>query len=223
MQANQRRCIAILGGSFDPVHLGHVALAEYFVTMLQPDVLRIIPTGNPWQKRGLQADAVHRLAMARLAFSPLATPAMPVELDEQEVRRQKATYTIDTLKALRQEVGPDTSLVFVMGADQLLHLNTWQSWRELFDHAHLCAASRPGYSLESSRIPDDVLQEFTHRQGTIDDIRQQPCGRAILATDLSVDISSTAVRALLDQGKKTRDLLPLAVDAYIMQHHLYHQ
>lgn len=223
MQAATKRCIAILGGSFDPVHLGHVALAQHFIEKLQPDVLRVIPTGNPWQKNGLQANAMQRLEMAKLAFLPLATASMPVVLDEQEMQRPTSTYTIDTLKALRQEVGPETSLVFVMGADQLLHLNTWQSWHDLFDYAHLCAASRPGYSLETSSIPDEVLQAFTIRQGQALDIKQHAHGRAMLSTDLSVDISSTHVRSLLDLHQDAGQLLPARVNDYIKKYHLYNQ
>ena len=113
------RCIAILGGSFDPVHLGHVALAEHFVGLLQPDELRVIPAGNPWQKHGLQATAQQRVAMVKLAFDQ---QPVPVVIDEQEIRRATATYTIDTLQALRRTLGNDVSIVFLMGADQLQHL-----------------------------------------------------------------------------------------------------
>lgn len=214
-------CVAVLGGSFDPVHNGHVALAEYFVNTLGPDVLRVIPTGNPWQKHGLQATPDARVDMVNLAFKPLETAAMPVVVDQQEIRRPSATYTIDTLKLLRQELGNDVSIIFLMGADQLQHLNTWQNWRELFDYAHLCAASRPGYDLALSQIPTEVMQEFTLRHGTPQQIRSTSHGLGYLASDLAVDISSTDIRSMLQLGQKPEDLLPQAVLDYIAQHHLY--
>src|SRR5437773_6426102 len=111
-----RRCIAVLGGSFDPVHNGHVALAKYFVTLLAPDLLRVIPTGNPWQKYGLEASAADRVEMVSRAFSG---QAVEVIIDQQEIQRETATYTIDTLQSLRSELGPHASIIFLMGADQL--------------------------------------------------------------------------------------------------------
>ncbi len=214
-------CVAVLGGSFDPVHNGHIALAEYFVNVLAPDVLRIIPTGNPWQKYGLQAEAAQRVEMVNLAFKPLETSTMPVLIDQQEIRRATSTYTIDTLKLLRQELGNDVSIIFLMGADQLQHLNTWQNWRELFDYAHLCAASRPGYDLALSQVPKEVMQEFTLRNGTPQQIRSTSHGLGYLASDLAVDISSTDIRSKLQLGQQPEDLLPKAVLDYIAQHHLY--
>jgi nicotinate-nucleotide adenylyltransferase len=214
-------CVAVLGGSFDPVHNGHVALAKYFVNTLTPHVLRVIPAGNPWQKHGLQATPAQRMDMVNLAFKPLETATMPVMIDQQEIRRKSATYTIDTLKLLRQELGNTVSIIFLMGADQLQHLNTWQNWRELFDYAHLCAASRPGYDLALSQIPTEVMQEFTLRSGTPLQIRSTSHGLGYLASDLAVDISSTDIRSKLQLGHKPEDLLPQAVLDYIEQHHLY--
>lgn len=220
-QQQHKQCIVILGGSFDPVHNGHVALGAYFAHLMRPDVLRIIPTGNPWQKNGLQASAQDRLAMARLAFTPLATPNMPVYFDEQEMQRTKATYTIDTLKTLRKEYGDHVSLVFLMGADQLQHLNTWQEWEELFDYAHLCAASRPGYSVSPQDVPTDVIQAFTQRLAAPSVIKSTAHGHAYLATDLFVDITSTDIRQMLANQHQPQDLLPPAVLDYIQQHQLY--
>jgi nicotinate-nucleotide adenylyltransferase len=213
-----RRCVAILGGSFDPVHNGHVALADHFVALLQPDELRVIPAGNPWQKDGLQASAQDRLAMAGSAFS---TQKVPVTIDQQEILRDKATYTIDTLRAVRKELGPDVSIVFLMGADQLQHLNTWNEWRQLFDYAHLCAASRPGFAMDAAHVPDDVTREFARRAATPQQIRTTAQGLAFLAPDLAVDIAATTIRAALQRGERPISQVPLGVLDYIEQHHLY--
>ncbi|MFL9922921.1 nicotinate-nucleotide adenylyltransferase [Herbaspirillum lusitanum] len=213
-----QRCIAVLGGSFDPVHIGHVRLAEHFITLLQPDELRVIPAGNPWQKHGLQASPADRVEMVRRAFD---SQKVAVTIDEQEIRRASATYTIDTLRALREELGPEISIVFLMGADQLQHLNTWQDWQRLFDYAHLCAASRPGFGLDATQVPPEVTAEFTRRRGDAEQIRSTTYGRAYLAPGLEVDISSTEIRALLQRGARPDALIPARVLDYIEQQHLY--
>lgn len=213
-----QRCVAILGGSFDPVHNGHVALADHFVALLQPDELRVIPAGNPWQKDGLQASAQDRLAMVRSAFS---AQKVPVTIDQQEILRDKATYTIDTLRAVRKELGPDVSIAFLMGADQLQHLNTWNGWRQLFNYAHLCAASRPGFAMDAADLPDEVKQEFAHRTAAPQQIRTTAQGLTFLAPDLAVDIAATTIRAALQRGERPISQLPLGVLDYIEQHHLY--
>ncbi len=213
-----RRCVAILGGSFDPVHNGHVALGEHFTELLHPDELRIIPTGNPWQKHGLQASPADRVEMVKLAFDK---KTLPIVIDQQEIKRSTPTYTIDTLQSLRNELGADVSIVFLMGADQLQHLDTWQGWQQLFDYAHLCAASRPGFGIEPAQVPAIVMQEFLRRAGTKQTIRSTSHGSAYLATGLSVDISSTEIRSLLQQGARPDTLVPSRVLDYIEQHHLY--
>lgn len=212
------RCIALLGGSFDPVHNGHVALGEYFARLLMPDELRIIPTGNPWQKQSLQATPEHRLAMVRLAFEGLP---VPVTVDDQEIRRNAPTFTLDTLRAIRAELGPEVSISFLLGADQLQQLHTWKDWRQLFDHAHLCAASRPGFALDAQHLPPEIAHEFARRAATPEQIRSMPHGLTYLATNLAVDISATQIRTALECGQPAGSLIPPRVLDYIRQHHLY--
>jgi nicotinate-nucleotide adenylyltransferase len=212
------RCIALLGGSFDPIHNGHVALAEFFIKLLAPSELRVIPAGNPWQKNGLEASAEDRVEMVKRAF---ASQALPVFIDRQEIERNTATYTIDTLRALRAEVGPDASLVFLIGADQLQQLHTWQEWQHLFDYAHICAASRPGFAIDAAGIPETVAKEFSRRAGTPAQIHNTSQGSSYLASGLAVDISATEIRASLQRGDQLDLLIPATVLDYIKQHHLY--
>lgn len=217
-QNNGTRCIAVLGGSFDPVHNGHVALAGYFAKLLAPDELRVIPAGRPWQKQGLTTPPEHRVGMTKCAFRQLA---VPVVIDEQEIHRGGATYTIDTLRALRAELGPDVSIAFLIGADQLQQLQTWKDWQALFEHAHICAASRPGFQLDDAHMAAEVVREFARRAATPEQIRSTPRGLAYLATNLAVDISATQIRAALEQGTDVGSLIPAGVLDYIQQHHLY--
>lgn len=213
-----RPCIALLGGSFDPAHNGHVALCNYFGKLLCPDELRIIPAGKPWQKQTLQAAPEHRIEMLRRAFRQ---QPVRVTIDMQEIERQGATYTIDTLRKLRTELGKDASLSFLIGADQLQKLDTWKDWSHLFDYAHICAASRPGFAMDAAHVPAPVLREFTRRAGTPEQIRHTPHGLTFLATNLLIDISSSEIRAAFQRGEKPDSLIPPAVLDYIKLHHLY--
>lgn len=212
------RCIALLGGSFDPVHDGHVALASLFEKLLHPDELRVLPAGQPWQKQTLAATPEQRMDMLRLAFRRLATP---VVIDDQEIRRQGATYTIDTLRALREELGPDVSLAFLAGADQLQKLHTWKDWQALFDHAHICIASRPGFALDAAQVAPEVAREFARRTATAEQIRTTRSGLALLATNLAIDISATQIRTALAGAGSIATLVPASVLDYIQRHHLY--
>lgn len=219
----KRHCVLVLGGSFDPIHQGHIALAACFRRLLEPDELRILPAGNPWQKtRGLKASAQDRVEMARRAF---AAAGMPVVIDEQEIRRTgisgEASYTLDTLRLLRDELGPDASIAFLMGADQLQGLHTWHNWQQLFDYAHICVASRPGFTLNMADLPPAVSAEFGRRIGTPEQIRNSAHGLTCLASDLAVDISATEVRHALQHGGQPSSLIPAVVLDYIQQHHLY--
>jgi len=217
----RNRCIAVLGGSFDPVHQGHVALAQLFVRLLRPDALRVLPAGQPWQKNGLEASDADRIAMLELAFGPLRSGALPVTIDLQEVERKTPTYTVETLRALRAELGPRASIVFLMGADQLRRLDSWNEWRELFALANLGVATRPGYDLAQEALPPMVAQELSARLATPDTVRLMAHGKVCLAPTLDVDLSSSQLRAALQSGADASALGMAQVLDYIQQHNLY--
>jgi nicotinate-nucleotide adenylyltransferase len=220
-------CVALLGGSFDPVHHGHVALAELFARLLRPDELRIMPAGRPWQKKaGLEAGDADRVAMLKLAFEHAA--CQPV-IDTREIERTTPTYTVETLRELRTELGPDVSIVFLMGADQLQKLDSWRDWTDLFALANFGVAARPGYELDATALPPAVAHELAHRLARPDEVRESKAGRVCLAHTLAVDISATDVRAALhagtgadaDRRAKVSALLAPQVLDYIQQHNLY--
>ena len=212
-------CVALLGGSFDPVHLGHVALAELFATLLKPDQLRIIPAGQPWQKaRGLQASDADRVAMLELAFGQAA---FRVTIDLQEIERKGPTYSVDTLRQVRAEIGAQASLVFLMGADQLQGLDTWREWRTLFELAHIGVAARPGYQLDDAALPPPVAEELARRRALPDQLRATPAGLVCVVHTLAVDISATQIRDALGSGNDANSFLPPEVLDYIQQHNLY--
>jgi nicotinate-nucleotide adenylyltransferase len=210
--------VALLGGSFDPVHAGHVALAELFDRLLHPDQLRIVPAGRPWQKTGLEASDADRVAMLELAFE---RAGFPVTIDLQEIERKGATYTIDTLRGVRAELGPKASIVFLMGADQLHKLDTWREWQALFEVANIGVAARPGFELAAEKLPGAVAQELAPRMATPGAVRDASHGKVCVAHTLAVDISATQVRAAVRQGGNANGLVMPVVLDYIQQHKLY--
>ena len=211
-----RQCLAILGGSFDPVHTGHVVIAKTMVDLLKPTQVRIIPSGWSWQKNPFQANSEHRLAMLLLAFKELAQET-PLVIDQQEMKRAElgiASYSFDTLTHLRNEFGPSAALVFIMGADQLLQLQSWKNWEHLFDLAHIAVVSRPGFDLDS--VDNMVAYEFKQRAGSLNELRTRAFGHTYLCSNLAIDISSTQIR-----NGANRAMMPPDVLDYIRRHQLY--
>jgi nicotinate-nucleotide adenylyltransferase len=222
MGINTHRCVLVFGGSFDPVHCGHIALAQHFIALLQPQELRLIPTGQPWQKNALVASAEDRVAMLKLAFQ--AAVDVPIVIDQQEIQRaarHQSNFSIETLSQLRAEVGTHTCMIFLIGADQLQNLHTWKDWRQLFTLAHICAATRPGFSIDNNSINNEVVKEWSERSATLQEIKLKPAGKTFIAHDLAWDVSATDIRRELKQKQQTTSLIPPKVLDYIQQHHLY--
>ena len=208
--------IVIFGGSFDPIHCGHVAIIKTMNSLLNPTQLRIIPTGWSWQKNAYHANSTHRLAMLTLALKELIKNA-PLLIDEQEIKRADLgipSYSVDTLTNLRTEFGATASLLFVMGADQLQQLHQWKNWAQLFNLAHIVVVKRPGFDLNS--LDNSVAKEITQRSGGWDQLQTPPFGSTLICTDLDIDISSTQIR-----NGNNLSLVPPDVLDYIQQHHLY--
>ena len=215
-----RSCLAILGGSFDPVHAGHLAIGEFVCRTLQPTQLRLVPTGMSRQKLAARAMPEHRIAMLSLAFRERVGQVRLV-IDDQEIRRAEvgiASYSVDTLANLRYEYGADAALVLVIGADQLLQLQTWKNWEQLFDLAHILVMSRPGATLDN--LDDRVAYEFGRRTKALTEFKNSPAGFTFLCDTLDIDMSSTRIRDQLATQTKPAAVPPDVLD-YILQHHLY--
>ncbi len=191
--------IGLFGGSFDPPHLGHLALARQARDQLALDEVRWVPAGHPWQKAGQAlAAGAHRLAMVTAMVG--AEPRMVV--DDVELRREGPSYTIDTVEALRRRL-PGATLFLVLGQDQYTRLPTWHRWRELLSAVTLAVAGRGGAPPQ----PPPELVAVWHR---------------IVVLDLPpVAVSSTAVRAAAAAGADLRALVGDAVAGYIDRHGLY--
>ncbi len=211
--------IGLLGGSFDPIHVGHLALARAALERLGLAQVRFIPAGQPWQKAEVTA-AAHRAKMVALAIA--GEPRFV--LDVCEIERPGPTYTIDTLRALRATLGADTPLVLVLGADQMERLDTWRDWTHLLDLAHIAVARRNDAVLTLSWPLQEFYNEHWARPAKL---AGRPAGRIVDLEMEPVDASATEIRALLrapaspERDARLAQIVPAAVLDYIRAHDLY--
>jgi nicotinate-nucleotide adenylyltransferase len=216
MSSDRRRRVGILGGTFDPPHVGHLALARSARDAMQLDEVRLMPTGHSWQKSAAGASALQRLEMVRIALRDVG-PAEGLRADDREVVRGGQTYTVDTLEALRKELGPDVMLVLIVGSDQLRNLATWRNWQRLFDLAHIAATQRERITLDD--LPPEVEAEVARRGR--DALPEAPAGSIVFFRMPAVAVSATGLRAQLAAGERPDALSPPAVLDYIQSHRLY--
>jgi nicotinate-nucleotide adenylyltransferase len=213
------RPLALLGGTFDPVHYGHLRLAEDVRRALAPLEVRLVPARDPPHRRAPAASAADRLAMLRLAVADF--PALSI--DERELVRAGKSYTVLTLEELRAE-SPERPLALVLGADALLGLPEWHRWQEVLTLAHLIVAARPGTILAMDAMPPHLRREWEARvQPDAALLRRSPGGSILVQPVTPQPISATAVRDALARRalSDVRGLLPPAVLTYIENHRLY--
>ncbi len=209
--------IGIMGGTFDPVHFGHLRLAQEAAEILGLERVRWVPAGQPWHRTPPRALPAHRLEMVRLAIERNSL----FELDDAEIRQTSPSYTVETLERLRRDLGPERSLVLLLGTDAFRDLPSWQRWRDLFGLAHIFVAQRPGHSLTPGGMPSSLAAEWRKRAGTPDALLAHPAGSVVTYGTTALDISASAIRAHFAQGRSPRYLLPLPVLDYIEAHGLY--
>jgi nicotinate-nucleotide adenylyltransferase len=204
--------------------------------VLELTELVLLPAGQPWQKEGVSAPE-HRLAMTRAAARSLALPHTSVRVATDEIEHDGPTYTVDTLRRWREREGEQVSLSLLIGADQLVRLDTWREWRQLFAFAHIGVATRPGFDVTS--VPAEVAAEIAVRAAPPGVLRATPAGHLLIDTTLAADVSATDIRTHLRerraQAESGEALVAHAADDaaaghvppdvwhYILQHHLYHR
>ena len=208
-----RERIGLLGGTFDPVHVGHTALARSAEVALKLTGLRLIPTGQSWQKSGQRTPALHRREMLELA-----TAAHPHWIiDDREIQRGGASYTVETLESLRADLGSEPALVLIMGSDQLHNLPTWHRYEEILTLAHIAVTQR-----EQVRLNDfpDAVESLLTQHGR-DALEDAPGGNIVFFRMPPVAVSSTGLRKALASGEPVNNLMSPAVVSYINEHQLY--
>lgn len=209
--------LGLLGGTFDPIHYGHLRLAEEAREALGLGAVRLIPAGQPPHRGEPASTAADRLAMARLAAA--GNPAL--EVDAGEVMAARPSYTVLTLARLRAELGAQRPLVLILGADAFAGLPSWHRWEELFGLAHIAVANRPGYD-GLATLPPALAAACAGRLRTDPAVlRRAPAGSVIPFSMTPLAISASLIRARVGAGRSVRYLLPPEVVDYIAAHALY--
>ncbi|MGQ9686832.1 MAG: nicotinate-nucleotide adenylyltransferase [Thiobacillaceae bacterium] len=212
--------LGLLGGTFDPIHLGHLRMAEELGEALALTEVRFLPTGTPPHRAQPWASAADRLAMTRLAIA--GNPRF--KLDEHEIHKTTPCYMVDTLRQLRAELGSERPLILFLGADAFMGLTTWHDWGSLFELAHLAVAHRPGFDPVTwqSNMPAALAQELARRRTeAAADLHSSPAGRIYLQPITQLDIAASRIRSRILGGASIRYLVPDAVLDYIERRHLY--
>ena len=221
MPENPReRPLGIFGGTFDPVHFGHLRLAEEATDQLQLAGVRWIPAGRPLLREAPEVTARQRLTMVRLATA--GNPSFDV--DAGEVDADGPSYTVLTLERLRQasQFGRQRPLLLLLGADAFAALPNWYRWRSLLELAHIGVAHRPGFPIDAASLPAALATCYRERFcAQPADLRQAAAGCIATFAMTPLAISATQIRQLLARGSSPRYLLPDEVIAYIRHQNLY--
>lgn len=210
------RAIGILGGTFDPIHYGHLRPCLDLLQQLSLAEVRLMPNHIPPHRAAPGSSATHRLAMATLA----AEGCNGLSVDTRELTRTTPSYTIDTLIELAAE-NPTTPVCFLIGLDSLNSLHTWYRWEELLDYCHLVVSYRPNYELA---LAPEVQKIFEQVKTTdVKALQQQKQGRILLWPSTQLEISATRIRQLIENQQSPQYLLPDNVLSYIQKNNLYTQ
>lgn len=219
VNSNGKHAMLLMGGTFDPIHLGHINTAKETALWLNISKVTLIPAHIPPHKTGTYACATHRANMVELVCQedPLFS------LDQRELKRHSASYTIDTLQELRRE-NPKTQIFFIMGMDSLLSFTKWHQWRDILKLCNIVVNIRPGYSVSElkAEIPKELTGFFTDN---IIAFKHAPANTMILHHCKEMDISSTEIRTNLKklaiQKQCYQSYLLPSISAYIAKHKLY--
>lgn len=207
------RLTGILGGTFDPVHYGHLKPARYVMRQAALDELRLVPGCRPPHRDPPVATGEQRLTMLRLALEEF--PEFLV--DDRELKRGGLSYTFDTLTDLRRD-DPRARLCLLMGMDAFKGFTGWYRWREVLELAHILVMIRPGYGLTSQDEVSTLLQQHAIAAA---ELRAQPAGGILSIQVPAEDISSTGIRDRLRRNQSVHGLLPASVEQWLRQHPIY--
>lgn len=209
------KTVGIYGGTFDPVHQGHIHVALEAQKRLSLDQLRLLPCHIPPHRDQPSLNSEHRLKMLQLAIAGMND----LVVDDRELRREGPSYTVDTLVSFRREYGRKVSLVWVLGMDAYCHLTEWYHWTQLPSLANLVVLQRPGYEAPKSGILADWLHEYSDRD-PLKLLAQQSAGVVMVLDQSQVDVAATHLREQLLNGELPEGLVPSVKD-YIVEHQLY--
>ena len=209
--------IGLLGGTFNPIHNAHLRLAQELADALNFSEVRFIPSANPPHKPAPKISALQRAAMVQSAIA--ANPLF--KLDTRELERDGASYTIDTLISLQEELGGGVALCLIMGSDAFSKLNTWHRWQALLDYCHIILVQRPTSATQPQLAEELSVLLHDHYTENVSDLADENAGYIHMQKITALDITSTNIRALLAANLSPRYLMPDNVLDYIQHNKLY--
>jgi nicotinate-nucleotide adenylyltransferase len=212
--------IGIFGGTFDPIHYGHLRIAEEIVDTVNLQKMYFVPAGIPRLRRAPVVLPQHRVEIVRLAIQNNPT----FILDEREIYRDGVSSSIDSVREFKREFGEEIILCFVIGVDAFIKLEEWNSWRELFNLCHFIISARPGYVFHSINelLPKELQKECSQRWvSSADSLRNVTSGLIFIGSTTMLDISATNIRAHIAAGRSIRYLVPDMAVNYISENKLY--
>ena len=217
MQPIGKPLIGLLGGTFNPIHNGHLRLAQELADALNFSEVYFTPSANPPHKAAPDVSAQHRAAMVQLAISdnPL------FKLDTRELDRAGASYSIDTLISLQEELGGSAPLCLIMGSDAFSKLSTWHRWQALIDYCHIILVQRPMGATQPKLAEELSVLLHNHYTENISDLTTENAGYIHMQKITALDITSTNIRAQLKAGHSPRYLMPDNVIRHIKSNNLY--
>lgn len=207
--------IGILGGTFDPIHIGHLRTALDVQQCLSLEEIRFIPCGEPPHRVAPVATAIQRLSMVRAA---IATQEK-FKLDDREIKRKGPSYMVDTLASLRQDFN-DKSFCLLLGTDAFNGLEQWHRWQQIFEHANIVVMQRPAIK-GHNELNKRLMSLLKHRLVDADELKRKQNGGIAFVPVTQMDISATNIRQQWQQGKDIQFLLPDSVLTLIRQQHIY--
>ncbi|TBR45099.1 nicotinate-nucleotide adenylyltransferase [Marinomonas agarivorans] len=209
------KSVAIMGGTFDPIHNGHLRVAVEILDHHNFSELRLIPCYQPVHKKHPIISSEDRLTMIKLACQSDSR----LLVDSREIVRQEPSYTINTLRDLRQELGEKTPLVMIVGMDSFLSLPAWDSWHDIIHYAHILVVSRPNWEQDFVRELADFYENY--RVESAEELKLSAAGKIYLEALTPLSISSSMIRTLCRQKASIAYLLPDNVQRFIEQNELY--
>ena len=208
--------LGILGGTFNPIHNGHLHLAERLQQTLGFEAVRFMPAAIPALKDVPSVSAEQRADMVKLAIFDYPT----FEIDTRELERAGPSYSIDSLISLRKELGDKVSICWLIGSDAFARLNTWHRWNELLDHCHFVVVKRPHSEQLNWNAEVESLLE-SHETSEVETIKNSASGKILIQEIEALDISSTQIRQHIASKENVGNLMPSNVINYIQKYHLY--
>jgi len=220
MPNSEGALVGIFGGTFDPIHYGHLRIAEEIVKIVGLQKMYFVPAGMPRLRHSPVASPQHRVEIVRLAIQK--NPDFV--LDGREIYRDGVSYSIDTVREFKQEFGEEIRLCLVLGADAFIKLPEWNNWKELFNLCHFIVSTRPGYTftlikeLLSKELREECSQRWVSNTETL---KKETSGLIFIASTTMLDISATSIRAHIAVGRNVRHLVPSVTVNYISKNKLY--